>query len=87
MIMNLHTIYVPATSESGDYEQTYALLTFPSGSSYGVEMCAHMIVHSDNLVEFEENFTVVQALVTQGSSFILGNNRTAIALTDNDGIH
>lgn len=61
-------------------------LTFPSGTADGAEMCAPVIVNSDNLVEHEENFSVVLALVTSGTSLSLGRNMSAITLLDSEGI-
>lgn len=81
-----HYNVVTATSGSGDYESFSLPVTFPLGSADGAEMCASVAVNSDNLVEFEENFTVKLALVTAGASLGLGSNTSTITLTDSDGM-
>jgi hypothetical protein len=72
-----------ATSGSGDYDSIFMSLTYTSGSADGAEMCASINVHSDDLVEFEEEFGVMLTLVTSGPS--LGNNKSAVTIIDNDG--
>ena len=74
-----------ATSEGGDYEPLYVSITFPTGSTDGANVCASLTVNSDNLVETEECFTVVWALITSGTSLGLGWNMTTIFLNDSDG--
>ena len=74
-----------ATSASGDYDILSIQLIFPSGSEDNAEMCASVSVNSDNLVEFEEDFTIMLSLVTFGASLNLGNNASAVILTDSDG--
>jgi hypothetical protein len=74
-----------ATSGSGDYEPLVAPVTFPAGSADGTRMCTSVTVNSDYLVEAEEYFTVRLALVSSGTSFILGNATSTITLIDSDG--
>lgn len=78
-------MYHTATSGSGDYEPLVAPVTFTTGSAHGAEMCVSVTVNSDGLVETKEHFTVRLALVTSGTSFILGNTNSTIALLDSDG--
>lgn len=76
-----------ATSVSGDYDLLSTQLTFPSGSENSAEMCASVSVNSDNLVEFDEDFTITLSLVTFGASLHLGNSVSAVTLTDSDGTY
>ena len=82
----LHTLSHTATSASGDYDILSVQLIFPSGSEDGAEMCTSVSANSDNLVEFEEDFTILLSLVTFGASLNLGNSSSAVTLTDNDGV-
>ena len=85
--MNKHFVsVVAATSEGGDYEPLYASITFPNGSTDGENVCAYVTVNSDNLVENEEYFTVLWALMTSGTSLSLEWNSTTIFLNDSNGI-
>lgn len=60
-------------------------LTFATGSADGEEACAPVTAYSDNLVEFEEIFTIKLALLTPNGSFLdLGNAEAAINLIDSD---
>lgn len=62
------------------------LLTFELGSGSGTEMCASLTANSDNLVEFEEDFTLTLNQETSGASLSLGNAATAITITDSDSM-
>lgn len=84
--MSVITLVTIATSASGDYDLLSTQLTFPNGSEDGAEMCASVAVNSDNLVEFEEDFTIALSLVTFGTSLNIGNNLSAVTLIDNDGM-
>ena len=59
-------------------------LTFPSGSANGVEMCATVTVNSDDFVELEEYFSLILNLESAEKSLRLGNNVSAVTLTDSD---
>lgn len=50
-------------------------------------MCANATVLSDDLVECEEDFTVMLVLNTIEDNILLGNGSTAVTLKDSDGIH
>ena len=79
-------MFAVATIISGDYDLLSVVITFPKGSVDGAEVCASISVNSDNLVEYKEDFRVILALVTSGSSLSLGNNASTVSLIDSDGI-
>jgi hypothetical protein len=76
---------IAATIGNGDYFSLSIPLTFAPGSANGAEICAPVNARIDNLVEEEENFTVVLTLSTAGESLSLGNNVTTIILNSSDG--
>jgi hypothetical protein len=49
-------------------------------------MCVFLSASADNLVEGDENFSLILNLMTSGTSLSLGNNVTVIAVTDTDGM-
>jgi hypothetical protein len=60
-------------------------LTFSAGSNNETVMCASITAADDQLVECEEHFTIAIYLVTHmGSCLGIGNNETAVSLTDSD---
>lgn len=61
-------------------------MTFAPGSGDGALMCSSISVLSDNVTEFEEDFTVSLALVTAGDSLSIGNNATTVTHIDDDGM-
>lgn len=61
-------------------------LTFVPGSGNGTELCAPIITNPDDLIECDENFTVILALTTLGTSINVGNNISVITLLDIEGI-
>jgi hypothetical protein len=61
-------------------------LTFLAGSSSETVLCTPVTAVADQLIECGvETFTVVMALATAGASLSLGNNITAVTLTEDDG--
>lgn len=61
------------------------LLTFPSGSTDGAVVCANVTVIRDNMVECEEEFSLLLTLETATiKSLSLGNNTTSVVLRDSD---
>ena len=76
-------MHIAATSE-GDYNFLSMPLTFSFGSADGSLVCANITVLSDNMVESEEDFTVRLSLLTIGKNLFIGNNATAVTLTDSD---
>lgn len=50
-------------------------------------MCTPISILPDNRIEQEEDFTVALALVTAIDSLGLGNNATAVTITDDDGTY
>lgn len=60
-------------------------MTFAPGTSDGAIMCIPVTVHSDNLVESEEDFMMMLALVNPGHSVILAKNTSVVTVIDNDG--
>jgi hypothetical protein len=61
-------------------------LVFPPTSVNGTQRCASLNATEDNLVECEEDFTVLLNLTTAGDGFRLGNAATIVSITDNDGM-
>ena len=49
-------------------------------------MCVPLTAVADNLVECDEDFTVILDLISSGTSLSLGNNSTAVTLSDSDGM-
>lgn len=74
-----------ATIISGDYDFLSVIITFPSGSVNGTEECTSITVNFDDLVELKEDFRVILALVTSGSSLGVRNNASTISLIDSNG--
>ena len=60
-------------------------LIFLPGATNGESVCVNVTLLTDQLVECEEDFTVVLALDTVGDSVSLGNSSTAVTLLDSDG--
>ena len=58
-------------------------MTFPSGSNSS-SICENVTIINDNVLEGEETFSI--ELTSMDTAVILGNNRTVITITDNDGI-
>lgn len=83
---NYNDRYTVATISGGDFTSVSMLLTFGPDSADGAEMCASVTANSDNLVELEEDFTVILSLVTLGASLSVGNAATIVAVADSDGI-
>ena len=61
-------------------------LTFVTGSGNGAQICASWTARTDDLVEGDEEFTLVLALVTPERGFNLDNPATNITILDVDGI-
>jgi hypothetical protein len=61
-------------------------LTFAPGSADGAEMCAPLYAIADNMVEPEENFTVLLTLSTSGESLSLGNSVTTVTVNSSEGV-
>lgn len=61
-------------------------LTFISGSTDGAMMCANVTVHSDNLVEPEEEFSIELTLDMIKDNLILGKTSTSVILKDSDSM-
>jgi hypothetical protein len=49
-------------------------------------MCVLLNASADNLVEGDEDFTLVLDLITSGTNLSLGNNVTVFTVTDIDGM-
>lgn len=81
--------FFPATSGHGDYDVLSRPVTFPNGSGDGAETCVSITVHSDNVVESEENFTVMLVLTTTGTSFMTRDNTSTlrVIVMDSDGMY
>ena len=60
-------------------------VTFPVNSTNGTTKCVPLGINPDNLVESEEHFVVMLAMVTSGTSLSLGNNMLAVTLIDDNG--
>ena len=58
---------------------------FPVNSTNGTTKCVSVSINFDNLVESEEHFVVMLAMVTSGASLSLGNSMLAVTLVDKDG--
>ena len=61
------------------------LLSFTPGASNDDMVCTNVTLASDELVECEEEFSLVLTLSTEGDNLFLGNSVTAITLLDSDG--
>jgi hypothetical protein len=79
-------VYSIASNVSGDFTSIFTFLTFGVGSADGTNVCASLMVNSDDLVEFEEYFTLVLSLETPGANINLENSITTVTITDSDGM-
>ena len=86
MTLKVTFITLAATSASGDFDLQSMNITFPVGSANRAVRCVTLTVNSDNLVESEEDFTVMLTLVTSGANLNLGNSVFAVTLGDSDGM-
>jgi hypothetical protein len=71
----------------GDISALTMPLTFAPGSSDGAEVCTSVTASDDNLVECDEELTIMLSLVTTGARLSLGNNATSVTVSDNDGMN
>jgi hypothetical protein len=81
----LFTVFVAASTD--DYSVNSSVpITFLPGSADRAEVCTPLTAFVDELVECEEDFSVLLALETPCSSLSLGNTVTAVTLVDGDGM-
>lgn len=60
-------------------------LTFVPGSGENTEVCTTLSAIPDDVVEGDEEFTVILSLTTTGPSLSIGNNVTTVTIVDSDG--
>lgn len=84
--INIATIPL-ATVTDGDFSSLSVPLTFLPGSNDSAEMCTSVMALYDDLVEFEEYFTVTLTLGrTSVTGLKLGNSETVVAVINSDGM-
>ena len=76
-------LIVPAASNGSDYKGVSMDLVFTAGTSNGTMQCIIVSISNTRTVEEDETFTVT---LTTSNSVILGNNVTAITITDADSM-
>jgi hypothetical protein len=59
---------------------------FLTGSDNETEICVQVTVHTDNVVEHEEYFSVILTLVTTGASLKTTNDTSTVIIVDSDGM-
>jgi hypothetical protein len=75
-----------ATSGSGDFDSLSTPVIFPIGSAEGAEKCVSIAVNPDDLVESEEEFSIILSLSSTGDSLNLGTHASTVTLFDSDGM-
>lgn len=89
----LHYFLTPSSTctfaaTSGDFSTLSSVpLTFSPQSVNGEQICVNLTAVVDNLVECEENFTVILDLMTSNEILRLGNAVVTVTITDVDGIN
>lgn len=70
---------IPNVATAADWVALFTLsLTFVTGSGNGAQLCAPWTARTDDLVEGDEDFNLILALVS--SSFNLGNAATNVVI-------
>ena len=65
-----------------DYNELTEILEFAANSADGARVCANITINTDDLVEGNENFMVVQILEETGLEAVLDPTSTIVTITD-----